>query len=224
MTAKPKPARKLPAKGASGPFSADTLAEPDEVEAILASVTPAQREKVMALSRRYRRRVTAPPMKLDMADGVLQITYSHADPVAANLLLMAEVGTCDPAFLTGLSGQVARIGAHGAKIDETASNFLLSVVRAVEPRDELEAMLAAQMGAIHQATMMMARRLNLVDNLVKQDAAERALNKLARTYAMQMDALKRYRTGGQQKVTVEHVTVNAGGQAIVGAVAHRGGK
>ena len=33
-----------------------------------------------------------------------------------------------------------------------------------------------------------------------------------------MEALKRYRTSGQQKVTVEHVTVNAGGQAIVGAV------
>jgi hypothetical protein len=35
---------------------------------------------------------------------------------------------------------------------------------------------------------------------------------------MQMEALKRYRTGGQQKVTVEHVTVNDGGQAIVGSV------
>lgn len=37
-----------------------------------------------------------------------------------------------------------------------------------------------------------------------------------------LEALKRYRTGGQQKVTVEHVTVNEGGQAIVGAVAHGG--
>lgn len=218
MTVKPKPAPKLSAKGAPSPFTADILAKPDEVEAVLASVTPAQREKVIALSRRYKDRVTAPPMKLTMADGVLQVTYSHADPAAANLLLMAEVGTCDPAFLTGLTGQVARIGAHGAKIDETASNFLLSVVRAVEPRDELEAMLAVQMAAIHQATMMMARRLNHVENIPQQDAAERALNKLARTYAMQMEALKRYRTGGQQKVTVEHVTVNAGGQAIVGAV------
>jgi hypothetical protein len=70
--------------------------------------------------------------------------------------------------------------------------------------------------------MMMARRLNHVDNIAQQDAAERALNKLARTYATQMEALKRYRTGGQQKVTVEHVTVNAGGRAIVGAVAHGG--
>lgn len=93
----------------------------------------------------------------------------------------------------------------------------------MQPRDELEAMLAIQMGAVHQATMMMARRLNHVETIPQQDAAERALNKLARTYAMQMEALKRYRTSGQQKVTVEHVTVNAGGQAIVGAVAHGGG-
>lgn len=95
-------------------------------------------------------------------------------------------------------------------------------MRAVKPRDELEAMLATQMGAIHAATMMLARRLNHVETIPQQDAAERALNKLARTFTTQMDSLKRYRTGGQQKVTVEHVTVNAGGQAIVGAVKHGG--
>lgn len=223
MTTKHKPTTKLTAKGAPSPFTIDAFAKPDEVEAVLAMVTPAQRERVLALSRRHKDRVTGPPMKLAFADGVLQITYAHADPMAANLLLMAEVGTCDPAFVTGISGQVARIGAHGTGIDETASNFLLSVVRAIEPRDELETMLAVQMGAIHQATMMMARRLNHVDNIPQQDSAERALNKLARTFAAQMETLKRYRTGGQQKVTVEHVTVNAGGQAIVGAVEHRGG-
>ena len=65
--------------------------------------------------------------------------------------------------------------------------------------------------------------MNHVETIPQQDAAERALNKLARTFATQMDALKRYRTGGQQKVTVEHVTVNEGGQAIVGAVSAGGG-
>ena len=35
---------------------------------------------------------------------------------------------------------------------------------------------------------------------------------------MQLEALQRYRGKGQQKVTVEHVNVNAGGQAIVGTV------
>ena len=33
-----------------------------------------------------------------------------------------------------------------------------------------------------------------------------------------MEALKRYRTGGEQKVTVQHVTVNEGGQAVIGNV------
>jgi hypothetical protein len=33
-----------------------------------------------------------------------------------------------------------------------------------------------------------------------------------------LEALDRYRGTGQQKVTVEHVHVHSGGQAIVGAV------
>jgi hypothetical protein len=37
-----------------------------------------------------------------------------------------------------------------------------------------------------------------------------------------MEALKRYRSNGEQKVTVEHVTVNEGGKAIVGNVMQGG--
>jgi hypothetical protein len=40
---------------------------------------------------------------------------------------------------------------------------------------------------------------------------------------MQMEALKRYRTGGEQKVTVQHVSVSEGGQAIVGNVTQPAG-
>jgi len=92
----------------------------------------------------------------------------------------------------------------------------------MNPEDAAETLLLAQMAAIHQATMMMARRLNHVENIPQQDAAERALNKLGRTFAAQMDTLKRYRTKGQQTVRVERVTVNEGGQAIVGDVQHGG--
>ncbi len=38
-----------------------------------------------------------------------------------------------------------------------------------------------------------------------------------------MEALKRYRTGGEQRMTVEHVHVHQGGQAIVGTV-NQGGR
>ena len=220
--AKPKPPAKA-RNDAAKTFDGKAIVDDAKVDALLASFTPAQREKVEAVAKRAKARLSGPQMELELREGVLHISFAHANPDAANLVLMAELASCDPAFLFGVTGHIAGIGRHGAKVDEGASNFLLSVVRAVEPRDELEALLAVQMGAIHQATMMMARRLNHVETIPQQDAAERALNKLARTYAMQMETLKRYRTGGQQKVTVEHVTVNAGGQAIVGAVAHGGG-
>ncbi len=135
---------------------------------------------------------------------------------------MAALVTTEPDFLNGRLGQLANAGSRGKSVDESGLNFMLSVVKGIEPEDEVESMLAAQMAAVHMATMTFARRLAHVETLPQQDSAERAFNKLARTFAAQVEALKRYRTGGEQKVTVEHVTVNEGGQAIVGNVSHGG--
>ena len=44
-------------------------------------------------------------------------------------------------------------------------------------------------------------------------------NKLSRSFSTLLDALNRHRGKDQQKVTVEHVHIHSGGQAIVGAVA-----
>ena len=94
---------------------------------------------------------------------------------------------------------------------------------ASNPRDETEALLAAQMAAIHNATLVAARRLNHVDTIPQQDSASNMLNKLARTFASQVEALKKYRSAGEQTIKVQHVTVNDGGQAIVGNVSQGGG-
>ncbi|RWP70780.1 hypothetical protein [Mesorhizobium sp.] len=95
-------------------------------------------------------------------------------------------------------------------------------MKSIEPQDQIEAMLASQMAAVRMATMTFARRLAHCETIPQQDSAERAFNKLTRTFAAQVEALKKYRTGGQQHVTVKHVTVNEGGQAIVGNVSHGG--
>ena len=192
------------------------------VDVVIDKMTPPQKAKIEGIALRSRDRAQGPRMKLALSETALTICYDGDGGEVAALLALADLGTCDMAFYSGVTGQIANIGSHKQKVDETNSNFLLSVVRAVQPRDELETLLAVQMGAIHAATMMMARRLNHVDNIPQQDAAERALNKLARTYAGQMETLKRYRTGGQQKVIVEHVTVQSGGQAIVGVVTQGG--
>ena len=85
-------------------------------------------------------------------------------------------------------------------------------------------MLAAQMVAAHSATMECYRRAMLKDQTFEgRHESLKQANRLSRTYTMQMDALSRHRGKGQQRVTVEHVHVHAGGQAVVGAVEAGGG-
>jgi hypothetical protein len=95
---------------------------------------------------------------------------------------------------------------------------MLSVIKGIEPRDQVEAMLASQMAAVQMALMTFARRMAHVETIPQQDSASNAFNKLARTFAAQVEALKRYRSGGEQKMTVQHVHGGEGGQAIVGNV------
>ena len=58
------------------------------------------------------------------------------------------------------------------------------------------------------------RRLKGSDTIPQQDSNGNLAVKLLRTFAAQTEALQRYRGKGQQKVTVEHVHVHTGGQAI----------
>ncbi|MBO6806752.1 hypothetical protein [Thalassospira sp.] len=166
--------------------------------------------------------MAAPSLSYEVKDGVGQISIDHDDPQTGLMLLMNAVGTSQSAFMDGLLTQPAGVGTVEQEDDPRGINFMLSVVKGIEPQDEVEAMLATQMAAVHMASMTFARRLANVENIPQQDSAEKAFNKLTRTFTAQVEALKRYRTGGEQKMTVEHVTVNDGGQAIVGNVSGGG--
>ena len=131
---------------------------------------------------------------------------------------MRAIGTTDLDFYDGLMSHLVSASRGQNALSQNGTNFMLSVVRGIEPRDQIEAMLAAQMAAVHTASMTFARRLAHVENIPQQDSAERAFNKLTRTFAAQMSALKEYRSKGEQKMTVQHVHVAEGGQAIVGNV------
>ena len=146
------------------------------------------------------------------------ISLDHPDGLIGYALLTEALGTVDGDFVNGLLTQLSNATSQDQRPNESAINFVLSVIKGAKPKDQFEAMLAAQMAAVHTATMRFTRQLANAETIAQQDSAERALNKLARTFAMQMEALKRYRTGGEQKVTVQHVSVNEGGQAIVGNV------
>src|ERR1041384_5231919 len=85
-------------------------------------------------------------------------------------------------------------------------------------------MIAAQLIACHNASMESYRRA-MIGEQTHEGRRENLnqANKLSRTYATLLEALNRHRGKGQQKVTVEHVHVHNGGQAIVGNIHPEGG-
>ena len=109
------------------------------------------------------------------------------------------------------------------KFSETEKN--VRIIRAVElyeslqPTDGAEGMLAAQMVGTHFAALECLRRASHREQtFAGRDMALKHAQKLMTLYAKQLETLNKHRGKGQQKVTVEHVNVAAGGQAIVGNV------
>ena len=189
----------------------------DNKEKTVREVTAAERTAM----EKYLARLKANPsirFKVSNNGSNPQIRFDHPHQLIGKALVMDALASADRDFLNGMVNQLANASSRDQDIDERGLNFMLSVIKGIEPRDQLEAMLAAQMAAVHVASMTLARRLANVEDIPQQDSAERAFNKLTRTFAMQMEALKRYRTGAEQKVTLQHVSVAEGGQAIVGNV------
>lgn len=90
----------------------------------------------------------------------------------------------------------------------------------LEPTTATEALLAAQMvGAQRLAMEFMSRATIDGQTVGGADANVLRATRLMRIFIEQTEAMARLKgKGGQQRVVVEHVTVTAGGQAIVGAV------
>ena len=136
-----------------------------------------------------------------------RLLLDHPEPYYGCFLLMKALGTFDSDFYAGIVPQLAKAATQGQSLDEVSLNFMIAVIKGIEPRDQLETMLAAQMACIHMLAMDFSRRLANAGDIVQRDSAERTLNKLARTFSVQLETLKRYRAG-EQKIRVEHVTVN----------------
>jgi hypothetical protein len=152
-------------------------------------------------------------------DSILEeASQYHPDRARSfNFRLLSEaLGSQDPDFIWGLVSQLSQASTRFN--DGEGLNFMLSVIKNIHPRDAIEAMLVAQMAAVHMSMMTFVDEFARLGNTPQQEMAERAMNKLSRTFATLVGALKHYRTGGEQKLTVCHVSVSDRGQAIVGTV------
>ncbi|WFU22948.1 hypothetical protein QA649_33425 [Bradyrhizobium sp. CB1717] len=145
-----------------------------------------------------------------------RIAIDHPDPQAGERLLADALGAVDRDALHGILRQLMKASAIGQKPDEANLAFMVSMMKSIAPKDSIEAMLGAQMVAVHAMAMRSACRLAFTDDLAQQESATRALTRLARTFAAQTEALSRHRNSGERAITVQNLSVQDGGKAIVG--------
>jgi hypothetical protein len=96
----------------------------------------------------------------------------------------------------------------------------IALMQEIKPANVSEALLACQMNAVHHALMRFLNRATHSEQTFEgADANVLRATRLGRLYIEQLEAMAKLKGKiGQQKVTVEHVHVHEGGQAIVGAV------
>lgn len=171
----------------------------------------------------FKARRQATPVAVKFVEGDRGKTSIAQDPSQGtrNALagLATATGSVDSDFCVKLLNQAVN-SSPAAGLDTAGhANAIAAAMTGFAPQNELEGMLAAQMASCHNAAMECLRRASLSE----QSFEGRKMNmtftdRFMRTFAVQVEALAKYRKGGQQKVVVEHVHVYPGGQAIVGNV------
>ena len=183
---------------------------------------------------KYEERATKEPVKFKTVECDSDnptIALKDPDDPLKSVKFLEAMGTPDSELQAYLLDQVVQTfkgttstdGFDNNKIAPSA-NYALAILTGIQPQDEIEGMLAVQMIGVHNMAMETLKRAMLGGQTLEgKQVNVNQSTKMLRTYIAQMEAIKRYRTGGQQKMVVEHVHVNEGGQAIVGTVNRGGG-
>jgi hypothetical protein len=187
-------------------------------------LTEDEREEIRQFVDRKRDRRRAPKAQVK-SEPRKPLDVDFPSPVELTRF-MSAFGTSEAAFanlmLYGILNAACEGGSENPPSEQDI-NQALAAVTGIGARDEIEGMLATQMVAMHVAAMTVLRRLKGSETIPQQNSNGNLAVKLLRTFVAQIEALQRHRGKGEQKVTVEHVHVHAGGQAIVGDVNSGGG-
>jgi hypothetical protein len=174
--------------------------------------TEAEQAEIRALAKRKKARRRAPRFTVEQEGTQVRIAPAgvHADAAAARV--MNAFGATSTDLAERLMMQIitaTHLQSSGTPVSAETLNAALAAVTGIAPRDEAEAMLAAQMVSVHWLAMTMLQRAALDQPSFEiYDSIVNRATKLLRTYTAQLDALKRYRSAGEQRVVVQHQHVN----------------
>jgi hypothetical protein len=150
-------------------------------------------------------------------NGALTISAESEAHQTIDAALGSNMGDFQGYCLTNLANILS---ASGQTDFTLPMNAALAMLTAIAPQNELEAMLAVQMVATHHLALKTARLASLADNPLNRQLNSNLNTKFSRTFTAQLEALGRHRRGGKQ--VVEHVHVNAGGQAVIAGTVNTG--
>ena len=167
--------------------------------------------------------VRQPPVRVKLQRITASVAETHppdGDSAAWWDRLKAALGTTSSDFVNASLFQLQRAAQLPCGgISEVAVNAALAMIEAAAPKDEIEGALAVQMACSHNAAMaVLARFAGGGGTERRVIALGTTAARLLKAFALQAEALRRRRAGGQQYVRVEHVHVNDRGQAIIGNV------
>jgi hypothetical protein len=174
--------------------------------------TEAEQAEIRALAKRKKTRRKAPRFAVEQEGAQVRIAPAgvHADAAAARVMNAFGITSNDLAQCLGTQiVKAVHIQPPGTPVSAETMNAALAAVTGIAPRDEAEAMLAAQMVSVHWLAMAMLQRAALDQPSFEiYDSLVNRATKLLRTYTAQIETLKRYRSAGEQRVVVQHQHVN----------------
>lgn len=183
------------------------------------------RDDLVRLMRQYDGRPTAPTMEITVTDSGAKMI---GPPEEANVALCAMRLTETFASSSGVlvDARVSDLTNYfGAKSGGATSDSVsagIAFVHGSQPANPIEAGLATQMAATHDAAMTMLRRAVGAEYLEQCQAAGNLANKLLNTFARQAEAMAKLQRGGVQIVKHIHLD-NRGGQTVIADTVVTGG-
>ncbi len=143
-------------------------------------------------------------------------------PLAVADPLAEATGARDPEVAMHLAQQVMSVLALadlGKEEEERHIGSAFSLLKQINPQNELEGLLAVQMLGVHETAIECLQQSRLPAQLpAGRDMNLKHAAKFMGIFTRQLEALERLRGKGQQKMTVGRVNVESGARAIVGQV------
>jgi len=176
------------------------------------SVVKAERTEIeKAMIARFFKRDERKPLKFKKGPGKNELASQETDQTLISAKFMEALGTPDRQLQSYLLNQLINTFRDIEHYDQNA-DIAFALLDGIQPRDEIEGMLAIQMIGVHNLAMENLRKAKTENFLEWVKLRTNQACKLSRIFTEQMEALKKYRTGGQQKMVVEHVHVNEVGR------------